>query len=145
LRKKELEISTLIEDDVFIYADCEMVNTVIRNLISNAIKFSHRGSSIHISVQKKNQYVEIQIEDNGIGMSEEQVNNLFIAGLSKSLPGTDDEKGTGLGLLMVYEFIQLNKGRINVISELGNGSRFIITFPSLNKKAASNKKLEAAL
>jgi signal transduction histidine kinase/ligand-binding sensor domain-containing protein len=130
LLKKKIELNEHIEGEVYIYADCKMVDAIIRNLISNAIKFSHSESSINISAHKKDDFVEIQIEDNGVGMTEEQVDNLFIPGLSQSLPGTENEKGTGFGLLMVIEFVKLNKGKINVISAPNRGSRFILAFPT---------------
>lgn len=137
LLKKRIDLNEMIEKDIFIDADCKMIETIFRNLISNAIKFSYSESVINISAQRKADLVEIQIEDNGVGMTDEQVNQLFAPGLSKSLPGTENEKGTGFGLLMVNEFVKLNKGTITVISEPHRGSRFILTFPAKNKKAVS--------
>lgn len=130
LRKKDLDISISVDPNIKVWADCEMINTIIRNLISNAIKFSHKGSGIHINAHNKGQYVELQVIDFGVGMTEKQVKNLFVPGLSQSLPGTEEERGTGFGLLMVHEFVKLNQGKINVISEPGNGSSFIITLMS---------------
>jgi signal transduction histidine kinase len=130
LLKKRIKLFENLEENIFIYADCSMIDTILRNLISNAIKFSYFDSLIHVSAHKKGQMVEIQVEDKGVGMTEEQVNQLFIPGLSQSLAGTDDERGTGFGLLMVYEFVKLNKGMIDVISEPNHGSRFILSFPA---------------
>jgi len=137
LLKKKIDLNEMIEKDISLEADCKMIDTILRNLISNAIKFSYTESFINISAQRKADFVEIQVEDNGVGMTEEQVNHLFAPGLSKSLPGTENEKGTGFGLLMVNEFVKLNKGSITVISAPERGSRFILTFPAKNKKAVS--------
>lgn len=137
LLKKNIDLNEKIEKGISIEADCKMIDAIIRNLISNAIKFSYTNSVINISAQRKLDYVEIQIEDIGVGMTDEQVNNLFKSGLAQSLPGTENEKGTGFGLLMVYEFVKLNKGEISVISQPKKGSRFILTFSAKNKKAVS--------
>lgn len=137
LIRKRIELNEIVGDNLFVYADYKMLDTILRNLISNAVKFSYTDSVINISAQRKENFVEIQIEDNGIGMTEEQVGNLFIPGLTQSLPGTEDERGTGFGLLMVHEFVKLNNGRINVISVPDHGTRFIVTFPAKTPKAVS--------
>jgi signal transduction histidine kinase/ligand-binding sensor domain-containing protein len=130
LIKKHIDVKLQIDQNIKIHADFEMLNTILRNLISNAIKFSFKNTVIHISAQKKKDIVEIQIEDSGVGMTEEQVKNLFVPGLSQSLPGTDNEQGTGFGLLMVKDFMELNKGTIDVVSQPQKGSRFILSFPA---------------
>lgn len=137
LLNKNIDMNEMLEKNIYLLADCKMIDSIFRNLLSNAIKFSYLGSVINVSAQRKADYVEIQIEDNGVGMTEEQVNNLFIPHLTQSLPGTENEKGTGFGLLLVYQFVNLNKGKIEIISEPKHGTRFILTFPAENKKAVS--------
>ncbi len=117
------------DEDYTCYCDKDMLQTVLRNLISNAIKFSTRGDKIKIYAQKypeKNR-VYITVEDTGAGISKEKLKTLFSGAASSE--GTSGEKGTGLGLLLVKEMTELNKGEIFVESELGVGSRFTISIP----------------
>lgn len=130
VRKKNLRIVKNISDDLMIDADPFMVNSILRNLINNAIKFSHPKNDIVISAAKgKNGFVEISVKDSGIGMSEAELKKLFSIESNFSKPGTAKEQGTGLGLLISKEFIEKNKGDIRVESHLGEGSNFIIELP----------------
>ena len=106
-----------------------MFRTVLRNLITNAIKFSKTGSEVTIRTNDSGNNVVISIEDEGIGISEKNINRLFKVEESLSTKGTEDEKGSGLGLILCYEFIKINKGTIWVKSIEGKGSTFFISLP----------------
>lgn len=105
------------------------VNTVVRNLISNAIKFTKPGGTITLDVEVKNSHVVVSVRDTGIGMSAEVIGQLFRLDKKYSTKGTENEKGTGLGLILCKEFIERNGGQIAVDSEPGKGSIFTISFP----------------
>lgn len=129
-RKKEITININIPEKLEIIADSQMFNSIIRNLVSNAIKFTHRGGYIQISATDENNgLVEIEIKDSGIGMSEELLNKLFKIYERSNREGTNGEQSTGLGLLLCKEFIDKHHGNISVISEEGKGSIFSITLP----------------
>jgi signal transduction histidine kinase len=107
------------------------VNTVIRNLISNAIKFTPQGGKIVLSAKSSNNSLQISIADNGVGMSKEIMAKLFRIDTKITTKGTSDEKGTGLGLILCKDFIEKNGGKIWVESEVGKGSVFHFTLPAL--------------
>jgi signal transduction histidine kinase len=113
-----------------IFADQNMISTVIRNLLNNAIKFTHPKGLISIQLEKIENEISVRIADNGIGMTEEQKENLFSADNFKIRTGTSNEKGSGLGLKLVYEFIKLNNGKISVESEEDKGTCFTIQLPA---------------
>lgn len=124
---------TLIYDPVqisFVMADMNMIETVIRNLISNSIKFTNLGGEIQIKVTQTNVQTEIIIQDNGVGIKSEILQGLFKIGIMKSEIGTLGEVGTGLGLLICKEFIDKHKGKLEVESEFGEGTKFIVTLPN---------------
>jgi len=116
-------------EDIEVYADGNMLKIIIRNLISNAIKFTNQGGKITVSAKKEPDRVEITISDNGVGMSEESVNKLFRIATNETTMGTADEKGSGLGLILCRELVEKHGGRIWVESLLGKGSSFIFTLP----------------
>lgn len=118
-----------------VYADTNMLETILRNLISNAIKYTPHGGNVWIKTIALDKMIEINVTDTGIGMNEELKNRLFLPGEKKSLPGTANEKGSGLGLILCKEFVEKNGGQIRVESEPGKGSSFSFTLPSL--KSAS--------
>ena len=126
---KSISIESNFDQNLIINADKKMILTVIRNLISNAIKFTHKEGIISIFAKVKDvdtkSYIEIAICDTGIGMSEEDVQRLFKISSNFISRGTNNEKGTGLGLILCNEFILQNNGEIKVESELGVGSKFI--------------------
>jgi PAS domain S-box-containing protein len=109
--------------------DKNMINTVIRNLISNAVKFTPENGRILISIKAKPAEIEISVTDTGMGISAENLNKLFRIDSNFSTPGTNRETGTGLGLLLCKEFIQKHNGKIMVESEPGKGSIFTFTLP----------------
>jgi signal transduction histidine kinase len=125
--KKQIKIQCLINKDLIVLCDKEMLNSVFRNLINNAIKFTKEGGEIVMETKVENGYANIFIKDNGIGMDEKSLANLFKPDLKKSTPGTNMEEGTGLGLILVKEFIEKNEGQISVKSKPGKGSEFVFS------------------
>ncbi len=131
LKQKNLQIKTSIVGNLKVYADIEMFGTVLRNLINNAVKFSNPGCFIHIKAEEINNFIEISVRDEGIGMSQEQIEKLFrIEAKSQSAAGTRGEKGTGLGLILCKEFVGKMGGSIHVESTKNVGSKFYFTVPA---------------
>lgn len=127
--QKQIDISFEYCDDCFIHADVEMVNTVIRNLLTNAIKFTPKLGSVKLAVADGDTSWVISVKDDGIGISEADQEYLFAAGINKKSIGDSKAKGTGLGLILCKEFIELNKGKIWVESELNKGASFYFSLP----------------
>ncbi len=125
---KKINISYDVPKDITVYADYNMVNTVLRNLISNAVKYSNEGGDVSISSNKTESEVIVTVRDTGIGMTESEIESLFQIG-TISKQGTSKEQGTGLGLILCKEFVNLNGGKISVESKQGKGSGFIFTLP----------------
>ncbi|MFC2136693.1 two-component regulator propeller domain-containing protein [Bacteroidota bacterium] len=132
-QSKDIQFNVELQDDYTVYADENMINTALRNLITNAIKFTNRGGSVTISAKKVNKNVEISIEDTGVGISEEIQKSLFKIDESITSVGTEKEIGTGLGLIISNEFIKKNNGDLLVESELAKGSKFTIVLPVVSK------------
>jgi two-component system sensor histidine kinase/response regulator len=129
-RKKNITINFSIPEDFEIFADLHMLETVIRNLVSNAIKFTPVHGEMIISADKKpDQTIEINVIDSGIGMSPELRGRLFHISEKTSRQGTEGEPSTGLGLLLCKEFIERHNGKMRVTSEQGKGSTFTIIIP----------------
>ena len=112
-----------------VYADKYMISTVMRNLISNAVKFTKSGGKITISVAKDQNVMVISVTDTGLGISKESIGKLFHLDQNISTSGTENEKGTGLGLILCKEFVEKHAGSIWVESELEKGSAFYFTIP----------------
>ncbi|MFT5165320.1 MAG: signal transduction histidine kinase [Saprospiraceae bacterium] len=129
-RQKNIAIEIDIPENQMILADKNTLNIVIGNIVNNAIKFTKEGGLIHISNQSESEWVELHIRDTGIGMSEEQIYNLFRIEKSSTTYGTNNEKGSGLGLMFCKEFIEKNGSSVRVESEIGKGSVFIIKLPA---------------
>ncbi|MCP3941394.1 MAG: response regulator [Desulfobacteraceae bacterium] len=120
----------LSQEKLNIYADQSMIHTVVRNLISNAIKFTPKNGKITIFTSRFAKMLKVEIHDTGIGLSEEQIVKLFNIGEKNIiLPGTIEEKGTGLGLILSKDFIEANQGQIKVESKKDGGSNFWFTIP----------------
>ena len=126
---KKIKLVNAVPADYVLVADENMIKTIIRNLVSNSIKFSNADSNITIKAMLVEKMNTIIVEDHGLGMEENVAANLFKSVITSSRPGTNNEKGTGLGLMLCYEFVKLHKGDIKVISEPGKGSQFIIRLP----------------
>ena len=132
---KGINVSYHIADDLEIYSDENMFATIIRNLVSNAIKFTQKGGEIMISAElNKDHLVEISVRDDGIGMNSTMVKNLFRLDINTNRKGTEKEPSTGLGLIICKEFIETHGGKLWVESEEGKGSSFFFTMP-LNKES----------
>ena len=127
--RKEINIIKVIPNKTFVFADNAMLSTVLRNLISNAIKFTVHGGKIIVSVEKTERDILFSVCDNGIGMEQKILNNLFKIEECASSKGTAEEKGTGLGLVLCKEFVSRHNGMIWVEGELGRGSSFHFTIP----------------
>lgn len=129
-QSKEIDFLIRSEDDFNVVADINSIKTVLRNLFSNAIKYSYNKSTIEVDVKASRDKVSIAVTDHGTGMDEETLNSLF--SLDKkvtSIKGTANEKGTGLGLILAKEFIEKNNGSLSIMSEPGCGSQFCFTVP----------------
>ena len=126
---KNINLESDIPPEIRVYADKNMINTVIRNLLLNAVKFTRNGGRISLSARKINNVVEIAVADNGVGISPEQFKKLFCIDCNVVSYGTEGEQGTGLGLILCKEFVEKNSGMIRVESEVGVGSTFTISLP----------------
>jgi signal transduction histidine kinase/ligand-binding sensor domain-containing protein len=130
IHKKNIEVNQLIDPNIFVLADENMIKTIFRNLISNAVKFSHEQGIITLQSKFTDSQVEITVTDTGVGISAENLPLLFRIDTSVSTQGTANESGTGLGLILCKEFIEKHHGRIWVKSETDRGSAFTFTLPS---------------
>ena len=133
---KEILFKIDVKDDVNITADRGMLSTIIRNLLSNAIKFTPKNgvveiSSRHAKVSDKQEYTEVTIRDNGVGIPLEIQSKLFSIDENTSTKGTENESGTGLGLILCKEFVHKHGGEISLESKDGLGSSFIFTIPNV--------------
>ena len=126
---KNIQFLSSIPRDLTIRADRNMIKTILRNLISNAIKFTHKNGKVEVKTIVEDQNVEISVSDTGIGMTNETISKLFRIDADISTKGTENEKGTGLGLFLCKEFVEKHGGKIWVESESGKGSIFKFTLP----------------
>ncbi|MGE5458623.1 MAG: ATP-binding protein [Methanococcaceae archaeon] len=122
-----IKISTI--GNVSVFADIDMLKTILRNLVSNAIKFTNKGGTITINAGENSEYVIISVEDNGIGIMPDKLTKLFEISHRQTTKGTEKECGTGLGLVLCKEFVEKHAGKIWVESEFGKGSNFKFTLP----------------
>ncbi|MFC2096182.1 sensor histidine kinase [Bacteroidota bacterium] len=129
---KEISMNVKVTDNYDVMADKNMLMTVIRNIISNAIKYTPRGGSIDIQVEHETNFNKIIIKDSGIGFNEETASKIFDTKNFYTTSGTNNEAGSGLGLLLSKEFIELNGGKIWAESEPEKGATFYFTIPVSN-------------
>ena len=127
--KKGIEISLNIPEDMEVFADENMLKSTIRNLTTNAVKFTPKGGKVAISATPDDNFVEISIKDNGIGMKKDRLDKLFKLTEQTSRPGTEGEPSSGLGLILCKDFVEKHGGKIWVESEEGKGSVFKFTVP----------------
>lgn len=125
--KKKINLINEIPAEYIIVADLDMLTVIIRNLVSNAIKFSNKNSFIRISNKDTNDFAEISVMDNGVGISKENIKKLFRIDIHHSTSGTSEEQGSGLGLILCREFVEKHGGKIWVESEKNKGSTFKFT------------------
>ncbi|MDP4224476.1 MAG: ATP-binding protein [Bacteroidota bacterium] len=128
--RKEIDLNSEIDEDMTIFADKNMLNTILRNLVSNALKFTPRYGTVRIGAVINAGEVSISVKDTGIGIPEESMGELFRIDTNYTRPGTSLEQGTGLGLKLCKEFVELQGGKIHVTSKVKKGSEFIITLPA---------------
>ena len=126
---KKIELKSDCPDGLKIFADENMIETVIRNLVNNSIKFTGRNGVVEVRAKERKEDVLIEIIDNGVGMKKDIADNLFKLGLKISTAGTADEKGTGLGLLVCKEFVEMHKSTLTVNSELNKGTVISFALP----------------
>ncbi|MFB6317879.1 PAS domain S-box protein [Saccharicrinis sp. FJH54] len=129
---KKIDLINQVDANTIVYADAEMISTVIRNLVSNSIKFTQDEGTISVKAKTTGNTVEVTISDSGIGMDEEIAKNLFKINSETQRKGTSGEKGTGLGLVICKDFVEQNNGTIWVDSTLNVGSNFHFTLPKFN-------------
>jgi PAS domain S-box-containing protein len=126
---KDIKINCFSTDEFFLFADINMLQTILRNLITNSMKFTNKGGRINIYGKQENSFITITISDNGIGIEPDTLNKLFNVLHKITTEGTANEIGTGLGLLLCKEFVEKHGGKIWVESEEGKGSEFKFTLP----------------
>ncbi len=126
---KDIAVGSDIPADINLLADKDMLETIFRNIVGNAIKFTKQGGTVQITAGKNDNHAVITIKDSGVGMSPEKVNTLFSLDQNKSTAGTNHEKGSGLGLILCKELVDLHKGKLYVQSQPDLGTAFIIELP----------------
>ncbi|MCL6099050.1 MAG: ATP-binding protein [Bacteroidetes bacterium] len=126
---KQIKLESEISADIKAYADADMIETVIRNLVSNAIKFTNLEGTIKVNAIDRKDFIKVEIQDNGVGMKPEIANNLFKIDAHVTTKGTNEEKGTGLGLIICKEFVEKHGGTISVESEVGKGTTISFNLP----------------
>lgn len=135
---KEISLSESVSEKYFVHADKRMLKSILQNLITNAIKFSHSKGKVEVMARKKLEYIEIEVADEGIGIDDARKAALFKLNTYSSTIGTLGEKGSGLGLVLCKEFVTRLGGKIRVVSNKGKGSRFFITLPALSTENSMN-------
>ena len=130
VQNKELQLELKMKGDLFVMAEATMLSIILRNLLHNAIKFSTEGGLIVLDAQEQDGRIEISVMDQGVGMNEQTCNSLFEPDQARaSQKGTQEESGSGLGLVLCYDFVKLLGGEIGVQSKQGEGSRFWVRLP----------------
>jgi signal transduction histidine kinase/HAMP domain-containing protein len=127
---KKIELSNRVDHQAIAFGDPNMINTIIRNLLSNAVKFTQAGGRITLSTQTGADWVSFQVEDNGVGISAAAQEKLFKLSTNHTTLGTSNEKGTGLGLILVKELVECHGGRLTVTSAEGRGTTFRFSLPN---------------
>lgn len=133
-KTKNIEIKVDVEPDIFIYADKNMIKTVVRNFVTNSIKFTRKGGKISIRAEKTDDSFSFYVKDNGIGIKKKDISKLFVIDKHFVTNGTNNEKGTGLGLLLCKEFIEKHGGNVYVESVSKKGSTFSFTITLKNEQ-----------
>lgn len=132
--QKQIELQNLVPKDIYVSADSLMFRSIVQNLVTNAIKYTSQGGSVKVTAQPLQSMIEVCVQDTGVGMTPETRDKLFATSFSSSVSGTNNEKGSGLGLLLVRDFVAQHGGTIEIESSLGLGTCFKFTIPG-NKVA----------
>lgn len=130
---KGIHLSSTLTDDLYVHADKNMLLTILRNLLTNAIKFSRNSDKIIVNAEENDDCFTIHVSDTGVGIDKSVINKLFKVNENVKTDGTANERGTGLGLILCKEFIDWHKGKIWVESKIGMGSRFSFTLPKIKE------------
>jgi len=125
---KKIKIKTKADLPVCAWADRDMISLVLRNLLSNAVKFTPEHGCIVIGINESSSFVEIYVKDSGVGISKNAISKIYNNGFYTT-NGTNEERGTGLGLMLCKEFLEKNEGHLIIESEPGTGSTFSFTLP----------------
>ena len=133
-RNKKINLNFDIAEDMQVFADKNMLDTIMRNLINNALKFTSKGGEVTIGAKEENNSILIFVKDNGVGIEKSDLDKLFRTDIKYSQPGTEHEGGTGIGLLLCKEFVEKHDGKIWLESEVGKGSTFYFTLKNIEKK-----------
>jgi len=126
---KNISFETNVEDDIFVFADKNMLTSILDNLINNAFKYTKENGEVAVSAKESEGFVEFTVSDNGVGISSKDIDKLFRLDIKHSTPGTNNETGTGLGLILCKEFVEKHTGKIWVESKEKKGTRFYFTIP----------------
>ena len=135
---KNITINLFIDEHINVFADIDMLKTILRNLVSNAIKFTNKNGAVSIFAEENSEDVTISVSDNGIGIKYNKLAKLFDISQIQTTTGTADETGSGLGLLLCKEFVEKHRGKIWVVSEYGKGSDFKFTLPIFTEHQKKN-------
>lgn len=127
--QKNIVITSNSQPGIKCFADSDMMNSILRNLLSNAVKYSYKDGEISITAKKEQDKVKFTVKDNGVGIPKDKINKLFSIDSNINTPGTEGEKGSGLGLTLCKEFVLKNDGNIGVKSQPGEGTEFWFTLP----------------
>jgi signal transduction histidine kinase len=128
---KQIQLNANIPDEVIVFADVNHVSSILRNLISNAIKFTPAGGKVTIDHKSENGRVTVRVKDSGLGIQPQHI-KIILEGKFFTTYGTQNEKGSGFGLMLCQEFVRLNNGRLNIESVVGKGSTISFTLPAAN-------------
>lgn len=128
-QNKQIKLEWDVEKEITAKLDSNMIGSALQNLVTNAIKFTENGGSVKVTATTESDNLNFVVADTGVGMSSEQVENLFKLDKNSSSRGTNDEVGTGLGLIIAKEFIDFHQGKIWAESNLGKGSKFCFSIP----------------
>jgi len=131
-KNKNIQLINNINEIYHVSGDEDMIKTVIRNLVSNALKFTRSEGTITLDAKRKDDFIEVSVSDSGIGMNSEKIDELFTLKKSKSSKGTDGERGTGLGLILCKDFVEKHGGKIWVNSIVGKGTTFEFSLPEFS-------------
>lgn len=128
---KNITVKYNVAEKIVVFADLNMLKTILRNLVSNAIKFTNAGGTVFVNTEQNDSFITISVTDNGIGISEKVLSKLFDITQTQTTEGTANESGTGLGLFLCKDFVEKHGGKIWIESELNKGTKIFFTIPKV--------------